>query len=137
MHKSLTLFRPGERRVVALSRGLAPVVFFSLFIFLIGVSDSQAGPLDSPGAQKSMVCSACHGFAGNPPSKTVPALAGMEPEQFKAQIRAFAEGRRQSPEMEPYSKYVLEFGLDEIADYFAAQKKTPPAKAKAAAKPKS
>jgi cytochrome c553 len=106
--------------------------------FLAGASASEAGPLDSPGAQKAMVCSACHGFAGNPPSKTVPALAGMEQEQFKAQIRAFAEGRRQSPEMEPYSKYVLEFGLDEIADYFAAQKKAAPARAKAAApvKPK-
>jgi len=109
---------------------------FFLCLFLIAAADGQAGPLDSPGAQKSMVCSACHGFAGNPPSKTVPALAGMEPEQFKAQIRAFAEGRRQSPEMEPYSKYVLEFGLDEIADYFAAQKKPAPVKAKAAAKPK-
>jgi cytochrome c553 len=83
-----------------------------------------------------MVCSACHGFAGNPPNKTVPALAGMEPEQFKAQIRAFAEGRRQSPEMEPYSKYVLEFGLDEIAGYFAAQKKTAPVKAAAKEKAK-
>jgi hypothetical protein len=26
--------------------------------------------------------------------------------------------------MEPYSKYVMQFGLDDIADYFASQKKT-------------
>jgi cytochrome c553 len=96
---------------------------------LAGIFPAQAGPLDSPGAQKSMVCSACHGFAGNPPNKTVPPLAGMDPTQFKAAINAFAEGKRQSPEMEPYSKYVLEFGLDDIAGYFAAQKRAAPAKA--------
>lgn len=100
----------------------------------IGVSAADAGPLDSPGAQKAMVCSACHGFGGNPPSKTVPALAGMDKAYFKQTITAYAEGKRQSPEMEPYAKYVLEFGVDEIADYFAAQKKAAPAKAKTAPK---
>ena len=112
---------------------------FKVILFvgiLAGASNSEAGPLDSPGAQKAMVCSACHGFAGNPPSKTIPALAGMDSTQFKQQIRAFAEGKRQSTEMEPYAKYILEFGLDEIADYFAAQKKAAPAKAAPKAKPK-
>jgi cytochrome c553 len=103
---------------------------------LFGDSTSEAGPLDSPGAQKSMVCSACHGFGGNPPSKTVPSLAGMDKAYFKQTITAYAEGKRQSPEMEPYSKYVLEFGLDEIADYFAAQKKAAPTTAKPAPKEK-
>jgi cytochrome c553 len=36
--------------------------------------------------------------------------------------------------MEPYSKYVMQFGLDDIADYFASQKKTPRAAVKADAK---
>lgn len=102
--------------------------------FLIGISAAEAGPLDSPGAQKAMVCSACHGFGGNPPSKTVPALAGMDKAYFKQTITAYAEGKRQSTEMEPYAKYVLEFGVDEIADYFAVQKKAAPAPAKSASK---
>lgn len=105
------------------------VTLAALFLgIFIGAANSDAGPLDSPGAQKSMVCSACHGFGGNPPSKTVPVLAGMDKAYFKQTIQAFAEGKRQSPEMEPFAKYVLEFGVDEIADYFAAQKKTAPAK---------
>ena len=41
--------------------------------------NAAAGPLDSPGAQKAMVCSACHGFAGNSPGNTVPIIAGMAP----------------------------------------------------------
>ena len=81
-----------------------------------------AGPLDSPGAQKSLVCSACHGFGGNSPGNHVPILAGMNPDYFKKAIKDYAEGKRPSPEMEPYSKYVLQSGLDEIAGFFAGQK---------------
>jgi cytochrome c553 len=47
----------------------------------------------------------------------------MAPSYFKKAINDYASGKRPSPEMEPYSKYVLHFGLDEIADYFAVQSK--------------
>jgi cytochrome c553 len=107
--------------------GAAIVLTFAVFRV-------EAGPLDSPGAQKSLVCSACHGFAGNAPGNTVPVIAGMPPSFFKKAIKDYAEGKRPSPEMEPYSKYVMQFGLDEIADYFAAQKKMPRPAAKADAK---
>jgi cytochrome c553 len=83
--------------------------------------NAAAGQLDTPGAQKALVCSACHGFAGNSPGNTVPIIAGMAPAYFKKAIKDYAEGRRPSPEMEPYSKYVLQAGIDDIADYFALQ----------------
>ena len=83
--------------------------------------NTAGGPLDSAGAQKTLVCSACHGFAGNSPGNTVPIIAGMAPNYFKKAIKDYAEGKRPSPEMEPYSKYVLQAGIDEIADYFAIQ----------------
>ena len=103
-------------------------------IFVCAAAPAFAGPLDSPGAQKAMVCSACHGPAGNSPNRTVPALAGMDRALFKQKVQDFAEGKRQSPEMEPYSKYIIEIGLDDIADYFASQKMTAPAKGKIIAK---
>jgi cytochrome c553 len=103
-------------------------------VLTFAVLKVEAGPLDSPGAQKSLVCSACHGFAGNAPGNTVPIIAGMNANYFKKTIKDYAEGKRPSPEMEPYSKYVMQFGLDEIADYFAAQKKTPRPAVKADAK---
>jgi cytochrome c553 len=84
-------------------------------------SNAAAGPLDSPGAHKALVCSACHGFAGNSPGNTVPIIASMAPNYFKKAIKDYAEGKRPSPEMEPYSKYVLQAGIDDIADYFAVQ----------------
>jgi cytochrome c553 len=101
---------------------------------LIHAFGANAGPLDSPGAQKSLVCSACHGFGGNSPGSHVPILAGMAPDYFKKAIKDYAEGKRPSPEMEPYAKYIMQSGLDEIAGYFAELKRTAPAAAKATAK---
>ena len=102
-------------------------------VLIFAAFNVDAGPLDSPGAQKALVCSACHGFAGNSPGNTVPILAGINANYFKKAIKDYAEGKRSSPEMEPYSKYVMQFGIDDIANYFAAQKKQPP-KVKADAK---
>jgi cytochrome c553 len=99
-------------------------------VLALAALEASAGPLDSPGAQKALVCSACHGFAGNSPGTTVPILAAMAPSYFKKAVNDYAAGRRLSPEMEPYSKYVLQFGLDEIADFFAVQHKQSPAKIK-------
>jgi len=104
------------------------------FVMILAATNADAGPLDTPGAAKVLVCSACHGFNGNSPGNAVPILAGMAPSYFKKAINDYASGKRPSPEMEPYAKYVLQFGLDEIADYFAVQRKQPPAKTKADAK---
>lgn len=62
---------------------------------LIGGGMAAAGPLDAPGYTKAFACSACHGFAG----------------------------KRPAAEMEPYAKMVKELGVEDVAGYFAAQKK--------------
>lgn len=82
-----------------------------------------AGPLDMPGATKALNCSACHGFAGQSPSDTVPILAGMPAWYLKKAIQDYASGKRTSPEMEPFAKQVLQVGVDDVAAYFAAQKR--------------
>jgi cytochrome c553 len=94
----------------------------ALFLASTGAA---AGPLDGPGAQKALVCSACHGFAGQSRGDTVPILAGIDPAYFKKAIADYASGRRPSPEMEPYAKMVTHFGVDEIAAYFAGQRREP------------
>ena len=100
----------------------------------LAVTPAAAGPLDGPGAQKALVCSACHGFAGQSRGDTVPILAGTDAAYFKKAIADYASGRRPSPEMEPYAKMVTHFGVDDIAGYFAAQKRQPtPIKVDAAA----
>jgi cytochrome c553 len=104
---------------------LARVLTITVLAFMFPEWNVHAGPLDSPGAVKALVCTACHGPGGNSPGNTIPIIAGMSPVYFKKTINDYAEGKRPSPEMEPYSKYVLQHGLDEIAAYFAEQKKQP------------
>ncbi len=54
----------------------------------------------------------------------MPILAGLAPWYFKKSIQDYAVGKRTSPEMEPYAKMVLQFGVDDVAAYFGAQKRT-------------
>jgi cytochrome c553 len=96
----------------------------ALVAALGAVQPAVAGP-QTPGWTKAFSCSACHGFAGQSHSDTVPILAGMAPWYMKKAIQDYATGKRPAPEMESYSKMVLELGVDEVAAYFAAQKREP------------
>jgi cytochrome c553 len=101
---------------------------------LFTVPAAAAGTLDGPGAQKALVCSACHGFAGNSRADAVPILAGADAAYLKKALGDYAAGRRPSPEMEAYAKMALHFGVDDIAAYFASQpREATPVKANAAA----
>jgi len=100
-------------------------VMLGLLVVLIAGGSSFAGPLDAPGATKALTCSACHGMNGLSVSNTMPILAGILPAYFKKAIEDYAAGKRPSPEMEPYAKAVKVLGIDELAGYFAAQKKEP------------
>jgi cytochrome c553 len=86
---------------------------------------ASAGVMDHPAAAKAMTCSACHGAAGNSRSDAVPILAGINPAYFKKAIEDYASGKRASAEMEPFAKQVKILGVDEVAAYFAAQRREP------------
>src|SRR5207245_11638808 len=94
-------------------------------VLVAGVA--AAGPLDGPGAAKALACSACHGPGGQSPSNTMPIIAGIAPWYFKKAIEDYAAGRRPSPEMEPYAKYVIQAGVDDLAAYFTGQARRPTA----------
>lgn len=97
----------------------------TLFLLLGLATTALAGPLDTPGYAKAVTCSACHGANGNSRSESMPILAGMNVAYFKKAIEDYAAGRRPSPEMEPFAKQVKLLGVDEIATFFAAQKREP------------
>ena len=96
-----------------------------LLLLLAAAGGVAAGPLDAPGYAKAFSCSACHGFGGASPSDTMPVLAGMQPWYLTKAIQDYAAGKRPAAEMEPYAKMVLQLGVDDVAAYFAAQKKQP------------
>src|SRR5262249_7515400 len=103
---------------------LSLVVVVGLVVVMGLAGSVGAGPLDMAGAPQAVVCSACHGFAGQSRSNAMPILAGIAPWYFKKAIQDYAAGKRTSPEMEPYAKMVLQSGVDDIAAYFAAQART-------------
>lgn len=96
-------------------------------LVLVAVTNEAraAGPLDNPGFAKVITCSACHGENGNSRTDMMPIIAGLDPAYFKKQIESYATGKRPSTEMEPYAKEIQFLGLDQIAAYFAAQKRQP------------
>ena len=94
---------------------------------------STGGPFDTPRA-KVITCSACHGVNGNSRTDSMPIIAGMDAAYIKKQVQSYAAGGRPSPEMGPYSKQILDVGVDQVAAFFAAQKMEPtPIKADPAA----
>jgi cytochrome c553 len=98
----------------------------AVFVLAAGFGSARAaGPLDDPAFPKVITCSACHGANGNSRTDMMPIIAGLDPAYFKRQIENYATGKRPSPEMEPYAKEIQFLGLDQIAAYFAAQKRQP------------
>jgi cytochrome c553 len=100
-------------------------VALAALLLLLAAPAAEAGPLDHPGYVKAFSCSACHGFAGNSRSATMPILAGMNAGYLKKALQDYASGKRPSPEMEPYSKMAIQLGVDDVAAYFATQQKQP------------
>ena len=105
----------------------ARVILALAVLALVAVTNEAraAGPLDNPGFAKVITCSACHGENGNSRTDMMPIIAGLDPGYFKKQIESYATGKRPSTEMEPYAKEIQFLGLDQIAAYFAAQKRQP------------
>ena len=101
------------------------IIAFAFLLLLLAVPAADAGPLDHPGYTKAFSCSACHGFAGNSRSATMPILAGMNATYVKKALQDYASGKRPSPEMEPYAKMGVQLGADDVASYFASQTKIP------------
>lgn len=100
-----------------------------VFALLAGPAPAQspastAGPFDTPLA-KVITCAACHGVNGNSRSDAMPIIAGMDAAYIKKQVESYAAGGRPSPEMGPYSKQILDIGVDQVAAFFAGQKMEP------------
>ena len=102
---------------------LAGLVLLAGLVMLAPARPAGAGPMDQPGYGKAMTCSACHGVTGNSRSDAVPILAGMAPAYFKKAIDDYAAGKRPSAEMEPFAKQVKILGVEELAAFFAGQRR--------------
>jgi cytochrome c553 len=107
---------------VKTTRGAAAILAAALsFSSAAALADAEAG------RQKAQPCTACHGPEGNPANPAIPSLAG-QPEQFiTMQLFQFREGNRKDPQMTPMAANLSNADMKDLAAYFTAQKRTPPA----------
>lgn len=107
-------------------RRLAAALALAASVLVAGSKPARAAnPLDDPAFAKVLTCAACHGANGNSKSDMMPIIAGLDAAYFKRRIENYAAGQHPSPEMEPYAKEIQFLGLDQIAAFFAAQKREP------------
>jgi cytochrome c553 len=77
------------------------------------------------GKSKSSLCAACHGPTGVSPNELWPSLAAQGPAYLVKQLKAFRDGTRKDPVMEPMAKPLSDQDIEDLAAYFSAQKTAP------------
>lgn len=80
------------------------------------------------GRTKAQVCAACHGVDGNSLLPAIPSLAGQPRQFIVTALFMFREGRRVSEQMAPFVDKLSNVDLNDLAQFFSAQKMTPPSK---------
>ena len=113
-------------RLTAVRRGRKTAALKTAAVFLLATLVSSVHAGLEEGRVKSQVCAACHGADGNSVIPTIPSLAG-QPRQFIIQaLFMFREGRRKNDQMTPFAEKLSNADLNDLAQYFSAQKLTPP-----------
>jgi cytochrome c553 len=78
------------------------------------------------GRVKAQVCAACHGVDGNSSILSIPSLAGQPRQFITTALFMFREGRRKHDQMTPFTAKLSNADLNDLAQYFSAQKLAPP-----------
>lgn len=83
--------------------------------------NAMAGDV-AAGKAKSAMCAACHGAAGISAIPMYPNLAGQKPAYLVKQMKAFRDGTRPDPVMQPMSKGLSDADIDNLSAYYASLK---------------
>jgi cytochrome c553 len=95
-------------------------------IALVGAAAHAAAPLaasaQDAGSRLAASCAMCHGTSGHSVGGNEP-LAGMPKDELVRKFQEFRSGARPATIMHQISKGYSDAQIDQIAAYFAAQKK--------------
>jgi cytochrome c553 len=89
---------------------------FTAFPFPAGAQATAPRNLAAP-------CAICHGAEGHSVTKDVIPLAGLPASHIASQMRAFRDGTRPATVMHQIAKGYNDPQIDQLAAYFAAQKR--------------
>ena len=74
------------------------------------------------GQQKAKVCAACHGMKGISASDIWPNLAGQKYGYLVKQTKAFRDGDRKDPSMQPMVQGLSDQDIADISAYYSSLK---------------
>lgn len=95
------------------------------FVCAVGLmlSTGVAGAADiAAGKAKAASCAGCHGANGISNNPLWPNLAGQKAAYLAKQIKAFRDGSRKDPTMEPMARPLSDEDIENLAAYFASLK---------------
>ncbi len=81
-------------------------------------SSATAAGDASAGKQKAAVCSACHGPAGISVNPLWPSLAGQHAPYLEKQMKAFRDGERTEPTMQPFMTSLTDQDIADLAAHY-------------------
>lgn len=91
-------------------------IIFTLTLLMIA-SMANAGDVEA-GKAKAVLCAACHGPEGISMTDIWPNLAGQKEGYLKKQIKAFRDGDRIDPSMQPMVANLSDEDIDNLAAFY-------------------
>jgi cytochrome c553 len=90
-------------------------------LFLAALAGPASAGDAAQGAQKAVVCGACHGMTGSSTNPEWPSLAGQSEAYIVAQLQQFKTGKRTNPLMTPMAVPLSEQDMADLGAHFAQQ----------------
>ena len=106
----------GTRMSLHVGFGAAVAV---LVVVAVGVAAELVGS-KADGEAKAAVCAACHGPKGISVNPLWPSLAGQQEAYLAKQIKAFRDGVRTEPTMQPFMQNLTDQDAADLAAYYAS-----------------
>ena len=94
-----------------------------VFATALAVAPVAASAQDTGARNLAAACSICHGTDGRAATKDVIPLAGLSKDHIATQMRAFRDGKRPATVMHQIAKGYSDEQVDQLASWFASQKR--------------
>lgn len=112
---------PGKSGLARLATGL---ILLMMGCFTGAHAQTSTGPKELYTRSLAATCANCHGTDGRAAAgSSLPSIAGQERSYLVAQLKAFRDGSRPATVMHQLTKGYKDAQIEQLADYFAAQKK--------------
>ena len=86
---------------------------------LVIAGNTLAAGDSAAGKAKANVCAGCHGLDGHSSNELWPNLAGQKNAYLVVQIKAFRDGVRESPLMQPMVANLSDQDVEDLAAYYS------------------